>query len=111
MNFEISREESLCIIRPRGRIDATNSVAFERSLSELVESGSQALLIDMANVTYVASAGLRALLGVATRLRSNANQVRLFGLSGLPREVFEVSGLIAVLDVHPDEDSARGELS
>ncbi|MEP3279273.1 MAG: STAS domain-containing protein [Stappiaceae bacterium] len=111
MNIEISKEEKLCIVRPVGRIDATTSAEFEKSLSEMVELAPSKLLIDMGNVTYVASAVLSVLLGIANQLRKNANQLRLFGLSGLTQEVFEISGFISVLDIHPDEASARGEVS
>lgn len=110
MNIEIYRENTLCIVRPAGRIDLATLDEFESSLRAQIETAPAQLLIDMERVTYLAGAGLGVLLATAMTLKGHASHMGVFGVSGPVREVFEVSGFASVLDVHPDELSARGEV-
>ncbi|MBG6202958.1 anti-anti-sigma factor [Labrenzia sp. EL_13] len=110
MNIEIYKENTLCIVRPAGRIDLVTLEDFEATLLDLMETSSTSLLIDMGRVTFLAGAGLGVLLAIALRLRRQAGQLGVFGLSGRVQEVFELSGFVSVLDIHPDEVSARGEV-
>lgn len=110
MIIEIYRENTLCIIRPAGRIDLATVDEFESSLRDQIETAPAKLLIDMGKVTYLAGAGLGVLLATAMTLKGHASQMGVFGVSGRVGELFEVSGFGSVLDVHPDELSARGEV-
>ncbi|WP_434051396.1 MAG: STAS domain-containing protein [Roseibium sp.] len=110
MNIEIYRESTLCIVRPSGRIDLATLDEFESSLRDLIVTVPAKLLIDMERVTYLAGAGLGVLLATAMYLKGHTSQMGVFGVTGRVRELFEVSGFSSVLDIHPDELSARGEV-
>ncbi|WP_306145272.1 STAS domain-containing protein [Roseibium sp. MMSF_3412] len=110
MNIEIYRENAVCIVRPAGRIDLATLDEFESSLRALIETAPAQLLVDMGRVTFLAGAGLGVLLATAMTLKGHAGYMGVFGVSGPVREVFEVSGFASVLDLHPDELSARGEV-
>nr|WP_319382654.1 STAS domain-containing protein [uncultured Roseibium sp.] len=97
-------------MRPSGRIDLATVDEFESSLRDQIETSPAKLLVDMGKVTYLAGAGLGVLLASAMTLKGHARQMGVFGVSGRVRELFEVSGFASVLDVHPDELSARGEV-
>jgi anti-sigma B factor antagonist len=45
-----------------GRIDANRAPGLDGELEELYEAGQRHILIDMADVTYISSSGLRVLL-------------------------------------------------
>ncbi len=47
-----------------GRIDAKTAAAFERETTQYCERAGEGLILDFAGVTYLSSAGLRAILGV-----------------------------------------------
>ncbi|WP_305988807.1 STAS domain-containing protein [Roseibium sp. MMSF_3544] len=110
MNFEIYKENDICILRPTGRMDKETIPEFEELLFSLIDSTPVKLLIDMQRVTFLAGAALGVLLAVAKRLSGGADRLCLFGLSGRTREVFEVSGFVSILEIHSDEISARGEV-
>jgi len=110
MDVEIVDEDSLSIVRPQGRIDSTTSPQFEEVLSGVLDRGVGIVLIDMSGVSYVSSAGLQVLLTAAKRMRRESGWMRIFGLRDLVREVFQISGFVAILDIRASETDARQDL-
>ena len=54
----------------------------------------------------MASAGLRVLLGAVKRLTRENRPLRVFGLNGLVRDTFEISGFVSIIDVRETEAEA-----
>lgn len=53
-----------------GDLDSSTYEAFEAKASELIKSGAQYILIDLAHTPFVSSAGLRAIHSIYNQLRS-----------------------------------------
>ena len=111
MIIDVTSDGHISVIRPDGKIDASSSVNFETAMMQLVETGNSNLIVDLNSVSFMASAGLRVLLGAAKKLNKNDRVLRVFGLNGLVRETFEISGFVTIIDVRPDEATAREGLS
>ena len=75
-----------------GRLDLPASRAIEDALGDLCDAGNPRVVIDLSEVQYVASAGLKALLKGLRRARLQAGDVRLAAVNDRVREVFEMSG-------------------
>src|SRR5690349_7257983 len=88
-------------LEPSGRLDLPASRAIEDALRDLVEAGNGRVVIDLTDVLYVASAGLKALLSGLKRARLLAGgDVRLAALNDRVREVFEMSGFDQVFSIY-----------
>jgi anti-anti-sigma factor len=111
MTLKIDRRDSEGIARlaPSGRIDAATSGQLEEAGRAAAEERGRVLL-DLSGVDYISSAGLRAILATAKRAREKGGALAVFGLAGLVREVFAVSGFDALIPVAEDEGEARGRL-
>jgi anti-anti-sigma factor len=48
-------------VRPEGRLDAITHVAFEEKINELLKKEPIVLVLDMTDLSYVSSAGLRVI--------------------------------------------------
>lgn len=48
-------------VRPEGRLDAITHVAFEEKINELLKEEPIVMLLDMTDLSYVSSAGLRVI--------------------------------------------------
>lgn len=107
MQIEIDDEGSVCVVRLHGKLDSATSTEFEQAVSNVVENGSGGLLIDLGELMFMASAGLRVLLGAAKRLGREGRALRVFGLNGLVRDTFEISGFVSIIDVRASEVEAR----
>lgn len=91
------RNEDYLVVMLEGNINATNATEFEREIDALVrEYGTQKVELNLAELGYMSSAGLRIVMKLARRLDhlvvSNASP-EVYG-------VFEVSGLSDVVEVH-----------
>jgi anti-anti-sigma factor len=77
----------------KGRIDALSSTDIEREFNALILAGERIIIVDLAGVDYVSSAGLRVFLGIQKRLKKVGGQVILFRPFKSVLEVFSISGL------------------
>ena len=60
--------EELQVLTPQGRLDSDNSAELTRQAKELIGKGGRRLLIDLKDLYYISSAGLRAALAVAKEM-------------------------------------------
>ena len=70
MAFAIEQEQqgAVRILALSGRLDTETSADLELALQDLQAAGANHFLIDMAEIGYVSSAGLRVLLALAKQL-------------------------------------------
>lgn len=87
-------------IEPDGRLNLPASRAIEDALRDLCNAGNARVVIDLTEVMYVASAGLKALLNGLRRARPLGGDVRLAALNDRVRDVFEMSGFDQVFSLY-----------
>lgn len=80
-----------------GRLDTLTAPDLEAELKPDLDSIKE-LVIDVKNLEYISSAGLRTLL-MAKRALHNKGTVKIFGANEIVKEVFSVTGFDSLLDV------------
>ena len=110
--LEIREERSgdVVVVSPLGRIDAVTSDDLERRLLGLVAPGVR-LVVDMKQVEYISSAGLRVLLRLAKKAKEQSGRVVLGSLGPAVRQVFELAGFLALFDVEASRELALARLA
>jgi anti-anti-sigma factor len=98
------------ILMPAGRLDTAGASAFEREMMAATQAETCRLLIDLADLVYVGSAGLRVLLMAAKRLRASGGSIALCRLQPQVAEVFDISGFTAIVPVYADRQTALAAL-
>lgn len=83
------------ILGLKGRLDVVTSDLLQKRLREV--AGEPLVVLDLAGVDYVSSAGLRVLLAAHDELP----RLVLSGLQEYVREVLEVAGLDTVFETAP----------
>ena len=89
-----------------GRMDAENAPQFEEKCRECIAEGHTSLVVDLGGLSYVSSMGLRSFLSVAKTLQSKGGVLRLCGLKGLVKQVFEITGLLQVFSIYESVEAA-----
>ena len=87
------------IYTPKGRIDASNAAAAEKEILAQVEAADFKLVIDLSQVEYLSSAGLRVLLIAAKKAKQNAGQTVLAAPRAAILEVFKMSGFDKIMKI------------
>lgn len=94
------------VIAPRGRLDLPAARALEDALNDLFDVGRARVVVDLAEVHYVASAGLKALLAGLRRARLLGGDVRLSNVDPGAREVFEMAGFDQLFSLYASQAEA-----
>ena len=81
-----------------GRLDTTTAPELEEELKKLFEEGSKDLVIDLEQLEYISSAGLRVLLSAHKTMAKQGN-MRLLHANEVVMEVFEVTGFVDILNI------------
>ncbi|MEI6781322.1 MAG: STAS domain-containing protein, partial [Verrucomicrobiota bacterium] len=84
-------------IKLKGRMDATWSDHVARALAECVQSGQHVILLDMAEVDYLSSAGIRILMVYARQLQTIQGRLGVINSSSMVQKVLELAGLDVLL--------------
>ena len=97
MQININKEIEKLTVAPEGRIDTVTALEFEQKIVENL-NGVSDLVLDMTNVKYVSSAGLRVILKVQKVMIKQGN-MKLIGVNKSVMEVFEVTGFLKILKI------------
>ena len=106
MDISETRSGATLVVMPAGRLTAESAPAFQEHLLGRIDAGEATLLLDLAQLDYISSAGLRSLLIAAKRAQSAEGRLAVCALTTNVREVFRISGFDTIIDVHPDRDAA-----
>jgi anti-anti-sigma factor len=111
--MEIGEEQvgGTLVIAPRGRVDSVSSNELERQVVARLDGGARRLVLDLAGVDYISSAGLRVLLLAAKRLKPPQGTLVLCGLGPSVRTVLELAGFMSLFAVEPAREQALARSS
>jgi len=107
---EERRDETL-IVTASGRIDSNSSSELERALLGHTGSGESRIVVDLAEVEYISSAGLRVLLMVAKKLQATKGRLVLCAMPESVRLVFELAGFLPIFAIESTRDAALARLA
>jgi stage II sporulation protein AA (anti-sigma F factor antagonist) len=110
MEIQEGRSGDVLVVAPRGRVDSTTSGDLEARLLDVLGSGQRRLVLDLAGIEYISSAGLRVLLLVAKRLKTAQGDLVLCALTPAVRQVFELAGFLAIFQLEDSREAALARL-
>jgi anti-anti-sigma factor len=96
-----------------GRVDHANADQFRAELWPFLAScavGGDRLVLDLAGLEYISSAGLRVLMLASRDVKARDGKLVICGLQPIVREIFEISRFNVVFHVLPDRNAALAEL-
>jgi len=100
--------EDVTLLCPRGFINAHTVRVFEGELRGQLERGRFKIVLNCAELAYIASAGLGAILGAIEELRENGGDLRISELNETVRGIFEMLGFDHLYRIFPSEwDAVR----
>ncbi len=106
--MEISTEEikQVSVMAVSGRVDSATAPDLENSLKKLLEAEKTQIVLDLKNVEYMSSAGLRAMVSTLKAVKRVNGDLRLASPSPRVEEVLRLAGLTSIFSIHPTRDEA-----
>ena len=99
MDITEEKKNGVLIITIKGRLDAISSPTAEKHVFELINTGADKLVLDLAGVNYLSSAGMRMLLSTTKKLKSLPGKMVLSSVTPNVMDVLKMSGFDHVLDI------------
>ncbi len=103
-------EAGLATLTLDGRLDFATSRVLEKAAADILDGGTHRILIDMAAVPYVSSAGLRAILVAAKAAQATGGGIAIHGLQPMVADVFITSGFGQIVILAETGAEARDRL-
>ena len=104
MPLSSSRFADVVVLAVSGRIDHATAEAFKADLAPHLArcaAGQDSVVLDVAGVDYVSSAGLRVLMLAAKQAKAQQGYLALAALQPLVLEILEISKFTLVLRIEP----------
>ena len=78
----------------RGEIDMQTAEKLEGVLDDVIAKGARLVTLDLEQVDFLDSSGLRVILGASNKLADREGQILLEGASSAVERVLELTGVI-----------------
>lgn len=98
-------------LQPSGILDSTKAGQFRDEVSALVQSGADAILIDLKDVTFIDSSGLGALVAALKTVRSAGGKLFICSINEQVRMLFELTSMDRVFEVFSSREEFEQKLT
>ena len=96
MKIDLKKEDKKLTIKLDGKLDTNTSPELDSKMSEL--EGMEEVVIDMKDLDYISSAGLRVLLSMQ-KVMNKQGKMTITNVCENVMDIFEVTGFSDILDI------------
>jgi len=110
MDISITEMKRCQLVKVSGRIDSATAPELEKTLMDLIEAGKKHIVVNLADVDYISSAGMKALLWALMKVRKliPAGDVVISQIKPKLKETFELIGFTHLFKFFDDDLQAVG---
>jgi anti-anti-sigma factor len=106
MNIAEREVKGTAVFTLEGRVDTQGAVEMDQTLQAAVAAGKHNMVLDLAQVSYISSAGLRTLADIITRNRAEGGDLKLVALSHKVLRVFRIIGFDKLFPIYDSLEAA-----
>ena len=101
-----SQPGGIGVVRPIGRLDLLTAAEARQHFAQAIAAGSRRLIVDLAEVLFIDSSGLAALISGLKTARLAGGDLRIARPNDQARLLFELTRLDQVLRLYPTVEEA-----
>ncbi len=110
--ISVEHLKRVTLVAVSGRIDSSNAAELDDTLKEILNDGKYNIVLNLSGISYMSSAGLRALVSALRECKKHRGDVRLSQPSERVAEVLDLAGLTVaeapLFQVYKDDTAAVG---
>ena len=99
MTIQIQEIDGKMVATLCGELDTAASHEAEIALQPLLDCQGKDIVIDCTDLEYIASSGLRILLGILKTATSQGSKVVLRNVNDVVRDVLDLTGFISIFEI------------
>ena len=103
----ISEQKQIWLVGVQGRLDQNLTPQLETKFNSLLTGEVKFLIVDLGEVTYINSGGLRCLVSAWRKIRQREGNLVLCHLNGRLQEIFTMVGFDNVFDIYSTRREAE----
>ena len=114
VHVEIEKREGhdVVVARLTGELDIAGADLAGRRIAEAVPSSARGVVVDMTDLEFIDSSGVSMLFGLARRVGSRRQELRVVAPAGKPvARVLQIVEFDRAAPVHADVESAVAEMA
>jgi len=112
IEVEYAQDAVIATLTDEKILDEADVSGLEGSILPLIESSESInLVLDFSNVKFLTSAVLGLLIRISRRIYESQGQLKLCGINPRILEIFRITRLERVFDIHPDRYDAIRKLT
>ena len=98
MTITKNTENGVLTLALEGRLDTNTAPELEKEISADLTADVQSLILDLKDLEYISSAGLRVLLAAQKKMNKQGNMI-VKNVNDMIMDVFEVTGFVDILTI------------
>lgn len=106
MDISVQKSGQISVVSIAGSIDALTADQIIGCVDEQINSGEKYLVLDLSEVQFMSSAGLRVILGALKETRKQGGNLYLAGAQAGVERVLKMSGFSKILKIYDNVDNA-----
>ena len=106
IQFDVQHEGAVTVVSIRGSLDTLTAEEATKYLSEQISQGECRLVLDLEELEYISSAGLRVLLATIKETRNAGGDLRLAQAGTQVLETMEMAGFTSIIKYYDEIESA-----
>ena len=106
MEITVNEYKRVAVITVTGRVDSATATEFETTINEVIEKGKHNLVLDLSDVEFLSSAGLRVLVTTRKTLQAAGGDIVLAEPSDRVVETLDTAGLDVLFERYDSREAA-----
>ena len=106
MEIKTKEADGVTFVHMSGRLTSTTSGPVYDELVRVAQSGTKKVVINVSDLDFIASSGLRSILVAAKLLKGSRGEIRICGANETVKKVFQTSGFDSLIRLCADEKEA-----
>lgn len=102
LEIQERKEGAVTILNLVGSLDGHTFIQMESAMKALVDEGNKIFVIELPDLSYIASAGIGVFINVQQTVAGDGGGLILVNPSPTVREVFDILGLQALFQIHDE---------
>ena len=110
MKIDKRKDDNLTVLKPHGRLDSQDGPVFEQTIEKTIESGNSSIVIDMSEISYISSHGLRVILTGAKLAKAAGGRLAICSSQEIVKKVFDITGVGTLIGIYREYADAVGSV-
>lgn len=99
MDIKFKSTDNKVNVSLMGELDTPATVEIQPEIDKIVQMASKEIVIDCSKLSYIASSGLRQLITIHKKCKSEGGEMKLINVNADVMEIFSVTRFDKVFDI------------